>query len=497
MAEIRGCQTLGELLELRAQTHADRPAVRDDASELTYAELAARARAVGRMLSADGVRAGDRVVIQGRNCVSWAGAAYGALMTGATVAPLGHGIPLAEREQLLDVIRPAVVLVGDGVDETPTGRRTVSFAQLDRLQPEEAPLPGLPFLDGATEALVLSSSGTSGRIKSVPMTHWQLLRLYDDVRLALDGAPDDVWLGAVPLAHSFGFNGVLLVSVLSGASVRLLPEYDRDRVPDLIRREGLNVVAGPPTIYHDMVEVDPGCSRHARLAIVGSSEVSATEMARLAASLGIPRVVAGYGMTETCGTVAVGDLPREPQSPLPWMPVMPGVEVRICDERGHEVGMGERGRVQVRGYNVSRPYADAPDLRPGGWFDTGDVGEVDGAGRLAVAGRIDDTIIVSGFNVYPREVESVLAEHPAVGEVAVVGVPDPRRGQGLVACVVPDGADLDIDDLRVYARSRLSAYKVPGRVLVLDELPVTATGKVSRAALRRALEQIRAQTDVR
>lgn len=486
MVEEQGIQTLGELCELRARTHGDRPAVRDDVATLTYAELAARARAVARLLRARGVVAGDRVVVQGPNRVTWVSAAYGVLMAGATVVPLGHRAPDAERQRLLDQLEPRLVLQDESLDPLPGA---VSFAELEALPPQ--PEPRHPeWGDAATAALVLSSSGTSGTVKAVPMTHGQLLRVYDDVRLALDATVDDVWLATVPLTHSFGFNGILLVALLAGATVRLLPDYDPARLTRLLREERITVLAGPPTIYHDLAGLGARApAPHTRLGIVGSTEVSAPDLARLAERLGIPRVVAGYGMTETCGTVALGELPSVPQGPLPWMVPLPGTEVRICDERERPVPAGVRGRVQVRGHHVCRPYADAPDLRPGGWFDTGDVGELDAAGRLAVAGRANDTIIVSGFNVDPREVEAVLREHPRVAEVAVIGVRDARSGQRILACVVARGDSPDAEELTRHARARLTPYKVPGQFVVLDDLPRTRTGKLSRAALRLMVEE--------
>ncbi|WP_244928583.1 class I adenylate-forming enzyme family protein [Nocardioides sp. W7] len=486
MIEHRGFRTLGELCEVRAGTHADRVAVRDDASTLTYAELAARARAVARLLGERGIVAGDRVAVQGPNRTAWVSAAYGVLMAGATVVPLGHRVPDAERQRLLAQLDPRLVLQDESVAPLPGA---ISFAELEALPSEPAPL-GLEWCDIATPALVLSSSGTSGTVKAVPMTHGQLLRVYDDVRVALDATDDDVWLATVPLTHSFGFNGILLVALLAGASVRLLPDYDPGRLTRLLREERITVLAGPPTIYHDLAGLDPGAAAlNTRLGIVGSTEVSAPDIARLAEQLGIPRVVAGYGMTETSGTVALGEVPSAPDGPLPWMVPLPGTEVRVCDEFDHPVAAGVRGRVQVRGHHVCRPYADAPDLRPGGWFDTGDLGELDDTGRLAVAGRVNDTIIVSGFNVDPREVEAVLREHSRVADAAVVGVHDPRSGQRLLACVIPTGDPPRSADLAAHVRARLTPYKVPGDYVVLDELPRTRTGKLSRAALRQMVEE--------
>ncbi|ANH37087.1 Long-chain-fatty-acid--CoA ligase [Nocardioides dokdonensis FR1436] len=488
MADLVDARTLGELCELRARTHPTRPAVRDDELELDFASLAARARVVARFLGEQGVQVGDRVVVHGANRVTWVVAAYGVLLAGATVVPIGHRVPDAERQGLLDLLAPRLVLQDDSGTAVPGG---IAFSRLEALAPVPEP-SDLPAVDPTSPALVLTSSGTSGAVKAVPMSHAQLLRMYDDVRTALDVEQDDVWLGVVPLAHSFGINGILLVAFLAGACVRLLPDYRPERLVRVLRSERVSVLAGPPTIYHDLAEIDPGVAgAHTRLAIVGSTEVSAPDTARLARRLAIPRVVVGYGMTETCGTVAVGELPADPDDLLPWMSPMPGVEVRVCDDSGAPLPPGVPGAVQVRGYPVSRPYAGAPDLRaglqpghPDEWFDTRDVGRLDAHGRLAIVGRTDDTVIVSGFNVFPREVEAVLREHPGVADVAVVGGPDARRGQRLVACVVVADEPPTPEALTAHVRARLTGYKVPSEFVFLDELPRTRTEKVSRAALR-------------
>ncbi|WP_166390396.1 class I adenylate-forming enzyme family protein [Nocardioides ochotonae] len=486
MVQIAGARTLGELCELRAVTHADRPAVQDDATELTYAELVSRARAVARFLRERGVVAGDRVVVQGPNRVAWVVAAYGVLLAGATVAPLGHRVPDAERERLLARLAPRLVLHDDAV---PAAGDAVRFSELEALDPVAQPLTGPARTQPDEAALVLCSSGTSGVVKAVPMAHAQLLRVYDHVARVLDAGDDDVWLATVPLAHSFGFNGILLVAMMAGARVRLLAGYDPSRLTRLLREERITVLAGPPTIYHDLAALDADASRrHTRLGIVGSTEVSAPDMARLAQHLGIPRVVAGYGMTETSGTVALGELPAQPDGPVPWMVPLPDCEVRIGDDTGASVPPGVRGRVQVRGYHVCRSDLGAPDVDPDAWFDTGDLGELDAAGRLAIAGRAGDTVIVSGFNVDPREVEAALREHPQVADVAVVGVRDARSGQRLLACVIPAGRPPTSAELVAHGRARLSPYKVPGEYVVLGELPRTATGKLSRAALRHMVE---------
>lgn len=481
--EIR---SLAELCLVRARTHATDPIAADGDGQLTYADLAGRAAAVAEMLARQGVETGDRVAVQGRNSTTWVVATFGALLAGAVVVPVGHGASAAERDRVLSPLRPAVLLHDD--DLPPVGGVTsVPFGRLAALEPIVATdtLPGAR-IGGDAPAIVLSSSGTTGAVKSVSMTHGQLMRMYDDVARDLGIVASDRVLVAVPLAHSFGFNGLLLVAMLSGACTRMVPSYDRTTVATIVRDEGLTVLAGPPTTYHDLAGADVGSAP--RLAIVGGQTVCMSELTRVAHSIGVDEVRIGYGMTETCGTVALGRLSLDRDEVAPSMTPMPGVEVQVRDEQGRST-TGHPGRILVRGYNLTMPCVDAPELAPGGWFDTGDLGVLDADSRLMVLGRSSDIVIVSGFNVHPREIEAVLATHPDVDQVAVVGIPDPRQGERLVACIVPRRLAPDLAALDELAHARLSAYKAPTDYLVLDELPTTATGKLARAALRDLVEQ--------
>ena len=451
--------TLVATLRRAATHHGARVAVRDDVAELTHASLARAADDAAARLVARGVRRGHRVAVVAPNSVDWVVAAFGALVAGATLAPVHHGLAPQQRDAALARVRPALVLTADDLPGVTTG-----------------PVPGrgCPTPPAAEDvALVLTTSGTTGPATSVPMTHGQLSRLYGDVSATLRLTPDDLLLGVVPLAHSFGFNGVLLVAMAAGAGVRLVTRHDPPDTAALVRGERVTVVAGPPTVLHDLyAEYGGRPLEGCRLAVTGGTEVHARRLAEVCRALGIPRAVVGYGLTEACGTVGLGALDPAGESAEEQVPVwpVPGVEVRIS----------RSGRVQTRGYQVAVGASRLED----GWLDTGDLGRLTDAG-LVVEGRGDDAVVVRGFNVAPSQVEEAIANHPAVRAVAVVGVADDRSGQQLVACVVPGDGEVVIGpDLVTWARERLAAYQVPGRVVVLDRLPTTLTGKVSRARLR-------------
>ncbi|MET0700857.1 MAG: AMP-binding protein [Mycobacterium sp.] len=465
-------RTLVDVIDRGALLFGDRPAVADGETSLTYAALRTRVRAMASHLHSDGVRPGDVVAVTGRNRVAWVVAAFGASMCGAVVAPLSDNLTDAERTATLDELGAAQVLTGD--------------ANVVGAEADGPPTGSLPRPDHT--ALLLATSGTTGKPDYVPMTHGQLVRLYSEVSRRLGLTPDDRIFGAVPLAHSFGFNGVLLAGLLAGACVRLLPGYDRHRAAAVVLAERLTVVAGPPTVFYDLAQAAVPLGDSCRLAVTGSAEISAAALRATCDRLGIDQVVVGYGLTEAAGTVALDRLRRGVDEV--WMTPLTGVEVRIVDDTGAQLGVGVTGRILVRGFNVCRRSYGHPALDPSHWLDTGDLGRLDGSGRLLVESRRDDMVVVNGFNVYPHQVEAVLLAHPGVTAAAVVGRPDPRRGQVLVAAVVPVAGQQTAEaDLLAHCRKSLPLFKVPHRVITLAQLPLTPTGKVSRSALRRRLDQ--------
>jgi acyl-CoA synthetase (AMP-forming)/AMP-acid ligase II len=465
-------RTLVDVVDRGARLFGDRLAVVDGETALSYAALRTQVRAMAARLHADGVRPGDVVAVAGQNRVAWVIAAFGASMCGAVVAPLGQNLTDVERAATLAELA-AVRVLADEANQ--------SDAELNSPPTEFVPHPD-------DTALLLATSGTTGKPDYVPMTHGQLVGLYGDVSGRVGLTPDDRIFGVVPLAHSFGFNGVLLAGLLAGACVRLLPDYDRHRAAALVLTERLTVVAGPPTVFYDLAQANVPLGDTCRLAITGSAEVSAVALRATCDQLGIAEVVVGYGLTEAAGTVALDRLHRG--SDEVWMTPLTGVDVRIVGDNGAELQVGAVGRILVRGFNVCRRSFHDAAREPSHWLDTGDLGRLDGFGRLVVESRRDDMVVINGFNVYPHEVEAVLLTHPDIAAAAVIGRPDPRRGQVLVAAVVLAAGQANSEaDLVAHCRKSLTPLKVPHRVITLAALPLTPTGKVSRSALRRQLDQ--------
>jgi acyl-CoA synthetase (AMP-forming)/AMP-acid ligase II len=505
VSAVPGWETIPRMLRAQAAAHPDALAVKDGDTTLTVAALAAQAGQVARALAAVGVQPGDRVAVWAPNCWQWVVTAFGIWDAGAIIVPLSTRYKGAEAGTVLTNTGARVLIAAgsflgvsylDLLDGHADLAHVVLFdgpARPDALSWEDF-LAGAIDDDGGQRALavepgdlaeILSTSGTTGAPKGVMIDHAQLLRGYWDWAEVVTLGPGDRYPVVAPFSHGFGVNAGLLACVLRGATIVPIAAFDPESALGLIERERLSLLAGPPTLFArllDRPDLDTYDTSSLRVAIVGAASVPTALVHRMAARFG--RVINAYGLIE--GTVVTmtraADTP-EVVATTAGSP-MPGVEVRIVDGDGPD----GRGEVLVRGYGVMRGYWNAPELTAeavdtDGWLHTGDIGVLDAAGNLSIVDRKKDLFIVGGFNAYPAEIENLLLRHPAVGQVAVVGVPDDALGEVGWAYVVP-AAGSDIDGLLDWARDAMSNYKVPRRVIVLDALPVNANGKVDKRALR-------------
>lgn len=489
MGRHRGSTTLGGLCLRAAQEHGAAIAVDDGTEALSYAELGRRARRVAAALMSAGVRPGDRVLLSAANSVGWVAAAFGVSLAGATILPVNHRLAAAERDRVVEELAP-VAVISDELAQPPAADAVPVLALGELLCWDRDPV-ALPVVTPDMPALVMQTSGTTGSTKAVPMRHGPLLDLYADLSRRIGLTATDVLLGPVPLAHGFGLFGVLLDGLLAGARVRLVRRYDRDTIADLVVDEGVTALFAPPTVYHDLLSsgrTDIGSS--CRIALTGGAEVSLPGFLATCDTLGVRHRMVGYGTTESYGAIAFGEVTEQRHEPLPVLTPLPGVEVRVTDAAGAPVGPGVAGEVQVRGASVV--------AGPSGWLGTGDLGQLDDDRRLTVRSRLADTVVVSGFNVSPAEVEDVLREVPGVADAVVVGVPHERRGETLVGCVVMrPGSRFDRGALHDACRARLAPYKVPTELLELSDFPTTHTGKRSRSALRELVLRRASEQEVR
>ena len=477
---------LSSLLVDSATRHADRLAVRLDADVLTYGQLDDLSARLAGALTRSGLQAGDRVGLMLPNSLAWPVAYYGVLRAGGTVVPIN---PLLKSRELTHYLvdSGASVLITAG-DQQPDV--DVAVLELDRfreLLANQEPLIEVVARAPDDTAVILYTSGTTGRPKGAELTHDNLTRNATVTATTLIGlGPEDVVLGCLPLFHSFGQTCALNASVRSGASLTLLPRFDAGRALDLMARDAVTVFAGVPTMYSALLH-HPGAAdadvRSLRLCVSGGAALPVEVLSGFEATFGTV-ILEGYGLSET-SPVACFNHPDRSRRPGSIGTPIEGVEMRLVDEAGDVAPAGEVGEIAIRGHTVMKGYWGQPEataaVMADGWFRTGDLGRRDEDGNYYVVDRKKDLIIRGGFNVYPREVEEVLYEHPAVAAVAVVAIPDDRLGEEVGAAVVRKaGTDVTEDELRAFVKAGLAAYKYPRHIWFVDALPTTATGKIMR-----------------
>ena len=345
-------------------------------------------------------------------------------------------------------------------------------------------------VEASHPAAYMFTSGTAGSPKAAVLTHNNLLTNIRQANVAEHIGPDDVTFGVLPLFHIFGLNVVLGTTFAGGGCVVLVQRFDPVSAMETIAERKVTVIPGAPSMWMALAQLDhptPNGFAGVRIALSGAAKLPEQISQSISARFGL-QVHEGYGLTEAAPvvTTSIG---------LAWIPgsigrTVPGIELRLVDENGDDVLVGDSGEIWIRGENIFAGYLDDPEatarvLTRDGWLRTGDIAVVDEDGHLYMVDRLKDLIIVSGFNVFPAEVEGVLAVHPDIAEVVVVGTPHPHTGEAVRAYVVTrNGVHLDEDAIIDYCRTKLARYKCPSKVLFVDALPRNLTGKVQRFALR-------------
>jgi long-chain acyl-CoA synthetase len=508
---------VSEYLRSTAEATPDRTAiigVGADRRELSYSDLDTAADSIARALTGRGLVAGAPVGLVMANRVDLPIAYFGIVRGGMVAVPLNpRSTPDEIRRRLADAkvklvlcdetgaaaVREAVAgqgcaVVVDGIE--PEGSET-SFHDFIS---EAADVTPAASRDPESLAAILYTSGSSGQPRGVMLSHRALAA---NIEQAAAVEPplvtsDDVVLGLLPMFHIYGLNAVLGFTVRAGARIVMVDGFDPAGLLETIRAERItNIPLAPPVIAAWAGRDDLRAAMEGvRVVVSGASPLDPALAAEFEASAGRP-VDQGYGMTETAPVLATTLAAHEPgQSPKPGSVgrPLPGVEVRILDTHGEPAAPGDVGEVSVRGDNLfSGHWPPGPDGRGSegpdaeGWFATGDLGFLDDDGDLTIVDRLKDVVIVSGFNVYPSEVEDVISGAEGVAEVAVVGVPDESTGEAVLAFVVPD-AEADTAGLRDViderCREKLARFKQPTNIVVVSGLPYSATGKIAKERLR-------------
>lgn len=506
-------RTLVSLLDDAAVSSPERDFVRTDHESVTYAAMADRSRRVAAGLAELGLRHGDRVAVAAPNGAAWLEFLFGATRLGLVVVTLNVRYRESELEYMLTqsaarlVVAPAVA---DGVDmeelyrslgpRVPTLEH-VRFLDRDAGRDSFADLKargddaGEPGPDAADPAVILYTSGTTGRPKGAVLTHRSILSSAEAQAERTAAGPADVMLNVMPLNHVGGLTCSVATMLTAQGTIVMPPAYSPAGALRSLHSDRVTIFAGVPTMWSlmlshaDFPAVD---ASSLRLGIIGGSNAEPALCDAITAAFPRARLTNLYGLTEVSGAVVLSAV-EDPPSVVSRTLGTPlrGVEVRVVDSDGRVVGPDTDGELQVRGASVVNGYWEMPEetrevFLDGGWLATGDIVTRSETGHLRLRGRRKEMFLQGGYNVYPVEVENVLTRLPEVAMAAGVGVPDPVLGEVGLYFVVPrdPAAGLDVDGLLAHCRRQLADYKVPRRVEIVAELPLTPSGKVAKAELR-------------
>ncbi|HEV2889755.1 MAG TPA: long-chain fatty acid--CoA ligase [Frankiaceae bacterium] len=490
--------SIASILAESAVRHAGRDAVVMGPQRTTYAELWADARRYAAALRERGVGPGDKVAVLIPNVPDFPKTYYGVLALGAVVVPVHALLKAEEIEYVLRDSGAKVLVCHDALQGE--GAKGAELAEVPLVSPSalaEAATQVDTYVqrDAADEAVILYTSGTTGKPKGAVLSHLNVvmnvtISAFDVIGLR----PDDVILGCLPLFHSFGQTCAMNSGFRAGATLVLMPRFDGPAALDAIEAYGVTVFEGVPTMYIALLEAARTDERRPRLriAVSGGASLPMAVMDRWRETFG-SEIYEGYGLSETSPVAtfnheSIGRKPGTVGTPI-W-----GVDVEIAKaevEGSIELvtAPGEIGEVVIRGHNVFTGYLNNDEATRAaivdGWFRSGDLGTKDEDGFVSIVDRKKDMVLRGGYNVYPREVEEVLLRHEGIGQVAVIALPDPTHGEEVCAVVVrsPEAGDLTAEDVVAWSKERLAAHKYPRVVHFVDAFPLGPSGKVLKREL--------------
>lgn len=512
--------TIPQLAAEAAERWAHAVCVIDGARRLTFVQLAERMQTAAAAFVAAGLEPGQRVALWAPNCADWIIACLGLQAAGGILVPLNTRFRGQEAQYILNRSKASMLIAASeflGTQyasllaglELPFLRRSIYFRERHRGSSWDA------FLEGGADAAarreaearrvqispqavsdIMFTSGTTGEPKGVVAAHEQAVKTARLWTRATTLGEGDRYLILWPFFHCAGYKAGWLPCLAVGAVI--LPEADLNvpRLVATVERERVTFLPGPPTLFQTLLsspELDVKSLSSVRVSVTGASSVAPSMIEAMRKDLGIPVVLTGYGLTETCGTVTMTNSEDPPDIVATSCGrAIEGIEVAVVLDDGRRTRAGGPGEVVVKGMNTMQGYLDDPQSTAAavdrdGWLHTGDIGMLDEAGYLRITDRKKDMFIVGGFNCYPAEIEKMLLAHPAIRQVAVVGVPDARLGEVAKAYVVlKANVELDAGALIAWSRERMANFKVPRSVVFLSALPTNATGKVQKFRLASA-----------
>lgn len=504
---------LAMVLDISARRNPAKVALILDSMQLRYAELLGAVNKIANGLVQLGVRPGDKVALMLPNTPHFVMCYYAILKLGGVVVPLNVLFKQHEIHYHLDDSDAVALIAWEGfLGEAAMGFRLAdgckhlivpqapgSTAELPEgalpltaLMADTAPAFDLHPTAPDDTAVILYTSGTTGRPKGAELTHFNMFfNAYIGAEKVLQTGPDEIGLAVLPLFHSFGQTCVMNALIYGGGTLTMLPRFEPQKAFEVMQRDRVTYFAGVPTMYFFLLNF-PNADQYdlsaLRRCCSGGAAMPVEVMHAFNQKYNVT-ILEGYGLSETSPVASFNHLDREPKAGSIGTPIW-GVEMRCVNAEGQAVPDGELGEIQIRGHNVMKGYYKRPDataeaINDQGWFSTGDVAYRDADGYFFIKDRVKDMIIRGGFNVYPREIEEVLYGHPAVAEAAVIGVPDLAHGEEIKAVVaLKPGQQVGETELIDYCKERLAAYKYPRSVEFRDTLPKTATGKILKRELR-------------
>lgn len=489
---------LADDLRVSARAKPNKAALLHAGAAVTYSELDRWADRIAAGLHKIGIRSGDRVSIAVGNRPEFAALHYGTLRAKAVSVPVNPALPAHDLRPIIVNVHPRAIVAqesasGEVMSAGPHSAPVFVIGSHPTARPfDDIVLDAEPpagDTTGADLAMIAFTSGTSGPAKGVMLSHANIDSSLSQL-LEVPGArlfEDDVVLGAVPLFQIYALAVVLSLSIRQGATVALIDAHETAALFRAIAEDRISVIVGTPRLYEELLRVpsSSGDLSRVRLAVSGGSGLSAETIRRFKERFGI-EIWEGYGLAEAASAVTTTRVAQ--QRPGSIGKALSQQEVRIVDEHGQDVVRGDPGEIWVRGPNVFSGYWENEEANErafaGDWLRTGDIGYQDEDGYLWLVDREEDVIVVSGFRVFPREVEQVLASHPGVAEAAVVAEADRKQGQRVKAYVVPTGSSPGEKELLVFCTKNLARFKVPSVIEFVEELPRQITGEVMRTALR-------------
>ena len=492
-------ENLAHNLTTSAQRYPDSPALLIDEVAITYAELDAATARVAGLLRERGLEPGDRVGIMLPNVPQFAFAYYGVLRAGGVIVPMNILLKHREVEFYLGDSEAKVIFAWHELADAAEQGAAAVGAEFIVVEPVSfggllgSAEPDYEVVDraAADTAVILYTSGTTGKPKGAQLTHSNLAINADVSKALFSLDHEDVILGALPLFHAFGQTCGLNAAVSAGAALALIPRFSPEKALATVQRDRVTVFEGVPTMYAALLHyADRGQFDVSTLrACVSGGAALPVEVLRGFEEAFGSIILEGYGLSETSPVAAFNHPDRERKAGSIGTPVE-GVEMKLVGDHREDAKPGDVGEIAIRGHNVMKGYWNRPDatadaIDSGGWFYSGDMARIDDDGYFFIVDRKKELIIRGGYNVYPREIEEVLYEHPAVREAAVIGIPHAELGEEVGAAVaLKPGQQVTESDIRDHVKANVAAYKYPRHVWFVDELPKGPTGKI----LKRAIE---------